>query len=85
MKFDILLPLLNWVGKLLEKNTKYLVSFYYIVKLISKSNVPQETVNDLTMEILDILEKILSNVSYNNSTNKERDQVFKYYVIIHRF
>jgi hypothetical protein len=84
MKFDILLPLLNWIGKLLEKNTKYLVSFNFIVKLISKSNVPQETVSDLTMEILEILEKILFNVNNKNSTNKERDQVFKYYVTTHK-
>jgi hypothetical protein len=95
MKFDILLPLLNWIGMLLEKNVKYVVNLGLIVKLISKTNLPQETSNDLANEILEILEKILTKVNNSNLNNSDsstnpmfkekdskdsNDSVFKYYV-----
>ena len=80
MKFDILLPLLNWFGILLERSTKYIVNLSLIVKLMSKTSLPEETSNEIAGVILEIMEKILSNV--NTTMSKDKDAIFKYYVNI---
>ncbi len=78
MKFDILLPLLNWIGILLGRNLKYLANMNYIVKLMTKTPLPNETASELADAIQEILEKIFTT-NYMGST---RDSIFKYYVNI---
>jgi len=69
MTFDLQLPLLNWIGLLIEKNN----NCKYISILRSITNtfrncfaLPVETILDVANVIVQILEKSLINVDYSN-------------------
>jgi hypothetical protein len=83
LKFDILLPLLNWVGMLLDNNLKYIVNTNLIIKLLRKNALPKETAEELLAAVLEIIEKSLNMENPNDQNLKMgNDTIFKYYVCI---
>jgi hypothetical protein len=71
---EILLPLMNWNGILLDRDVKYICNTRLIVYLMSIQNIPVEAANHIKEVVLDMIEKILSSQVYKD------DLIVKYYV-----
>jgi hypothetical protein len=68
MTFDLQLPLLNWIGLLIEKNTncKYISILRRITNTFRNCfSLPEETIVDVSNVIVQILEKSLNNLDYS--------------------
>lgn len=69
MTFDLQLPLLNWIGLLIEKssNCKYISNLRSVTNSFrSCFSFPEETILDVANVIIQVLEKSLIDVDYSN-------------------
>jgi hypothetical protein len=72
--FDLLLPMLNWNGILLDRNLKYISNTKLIVSLLGNQSIPNEAVNQISDVILELMEKVLNSAHFND------DLIVKFYV-----